>query len=73
MPIPAGVQGRTGCGIQCPGLGDKVVIGRRLDSMISEFFSKLIGSGISVNHGDTTHGSSGRAALASHPTSQTKS
>lgn len=26
MTIPEGVQGMTGCGCQCSGLGDKVVI-----------------------------------------------
>lgn len=39
--IPRGVQGITGCGIQCSRLGDKVGIGHRLDSVILEVFSKL--------------------------------
>lgn len=69
MPIPAGVQGRTGCGTQCSGLDDKVVLGHRLDSIISEFFSKLIDSGISVNHRDTTCGSGSGTTSVLHPTS----
>lgn len=41
VTIPGGVQGTTGCGTECSRQGDKVGIGHRLDSMISDIFSNL--------------------------------
>ncbi|KAF4799740.1 hypothetical protein TURU_051559 [Turdus rufiventris] len=41
VPIPGGVQARTGCGTQCPGLGDKVGIRHRSDLV---FLFNLINS-----------------------------
>lgn len=42
VPIRRSVQEKTGCGTECSGLGDKVGIGHRLDSIISEVFSDLV-------------------------------
>ena len=39
--IPGSVSGKTGCGPECHGLGDKVVLRHRLDSMLSKVFSSL--------------------------------
>lgn len=39
VPIPRGVQGTPGRGTQCSGLVDKVGIGHRLDSTISDVSS----------------------------------
>lgn len=41
VPISGGVQGMTEGGTQCSVLGDKVGIGRKLDSMFFEIFFKL--------------------------------
>lgn len=42
--IPRGIYGKSGCGTRCPGLVDRVVLGPRLDSVISETFPYLIDS-----------------------------
>lgn len=46
--VPAGAQGMSGCGSQCPGLGDKVGISYKLGSVTLEGFSSLSGSLILV-------------------------
>lgn len=40
--IPGGVQGTPGHGTQCSGLGNKVRMGHRLDSVVCEVFSNLM-------------------------------
>ena len=39
--IPGSVSGKTGCGTDCHGLGDNVVLGHSLDSMPSKVVSTL--------------------------------
>ena len=39
--VPGSVSGKTECGTECHGLGDKVVLGHRLDLMLSKLFSSL--------------------------------
>lgn len=41
VPIPEGIQGKTGCGTQCSSVVDKGAIGQRLVSMILEVSSSL--------------------------------
>ena len=56
------VSAKTGCGTECHGLGDKVVLGHRLDLMLSKVFSSLgdsvmivtlQGPGVERGHCDT--------------------
>lgn len=47
VPNPGNVQGRTGRGTWCSGLGYKVGIGHRVGSMVLDIFSNLDDSVIS--------------------------
>ena len=42
--MPGSVSGKNRCGTECHGLVDKLVLGHRLDLMLSKVFSGLVDS-----------------------------